>query len=70
MKGVYTLTGWTFSNCYAGFEQFIKEMLKTQRPVLVEVVTERFNGHSISDPGLYRSKEDLKECMQRDPSVL
>jgi pyruvate dehydrogenase E1 component alpha subunit len=31
------------------------------------VVTERFRGHSISDPALYRSKEDLQNCMERDP---
>jgi len=37
---------------------------------LVEVITERFRGHSISDPGLYRSKELLKESMTRDPLIL
>lgn len=66
MKG-YTFDGMDFFNCYAGFEHIYNEIVKTSRPVLVEVVTERFKGHSISDPGLYRSKDDLKECMQRDP---
>jgi pyruvate dehydrogenase E1 component alpha subunit len=59
-----------FFNCYAGFEYVHREMLETSKPVLVEVVTERFRGHSISDPGLYRTKEDLKICQQRDPIVL
>jgi pyruvate dehydrogenase E1 component alpha subunit len=66
----YTLDGMDFFNCYAGFKQIHREVLETHRPVLVEAVTERFRGHSISDPGLYRSKEDLKECMQRDPLLL
>lgn len=66
MKG-YTFDGMDFFNCYAGFEHLYQEVLKTSRPVLVEVVTERFRGHSISDPGHYRSKEDLKACMQKDP---
>lgn len=69
MKG-YTFDGMDVFNCYAGFESVKKEVLKTQRPVLIEVVTERFRGHSISDPGLYRSKDELKECMKRDPIVI
>lgn len=69
MKG-YTFDGMDFFNCYAGFEHVYHEVLITSKPVLIEVVAERFKGHSISDPGLYRSKEDLKECMQRDPLVI
>lgn len=66
MKG-YTFDGMDFFNCYGGFAHLYKEVLETSRPVLVEVVAERFRGHSISDPGLYRTKDDLKTCMQRDP---
>lgn len=69
MKG-YTFDGMDFFNCYAGFSHVFEEVKKTSRPVLVEVITERFRGHSISDPGLYRSKDLLKECMQRDPIVM
>ncbi|MBI3236739.1 MAG: pyruvate dehydrogenase (acetyl-transferring) E1 component subunit alpha, partial [Chlamydiales bacterium] len=35
-----------------------------------EVVTQRFRGHSISDPGLYRSKDELQGCMERDPLLI
>lgn len=69
MKG-YTFDGMDFFNCYAGFEHVFAETKKTSRPVLVEVLTERFRGHSISDPGLYRSKEELSKCMERDPIML
>lgn len=69
IKG-YTFDGADFFNCYAGFHHVHQEVLSTSRPVLVEVVTERFRGHSISDPGLYRSKEELKTSMERDPIVL
>jgi pyruvate dehydrogenase E1 component alpha subunit len=31
------------------------------------VITQRFRGHSISDPGVYRSKEELTKCMEKDP---
>jgi pyruvate dehydrogenase E1 component alpha subunit len=63
----YTLDGMDFNNCYSGFKQIHDEVKKTGRPVLVEVVTERFRGHSISDPGLYRSKEELEAAKGRDP---
>lgn len=69
MKG-YTLDGTDFFNCYAGFEHIQKEVLTTRMPVLVEVVAERFRGHSISDPGLYRTKEELKCSMEKDPISL
>jgi pyruvate dehydrogenase E1 component alpha subunit len=66
MKG-YTFDGMDFFNCYHGFKHVFDECKRTSRPILVEVITERFRGHSISDPGLYRSKENLQSCMQRDP---
>jgi pyruvate dehydrogenase E1 component alpha subunit len=69
MQG-YTFDGMDFFNCYAGFEHVFNEVKKTSRPVLVEVVTERFRGHSISDPALYRTKEQLQGCMERDPLVI
>jgi pyruvate dehydrogenase E1 component alpha subunit len=69
MKG-YTFDGMDFFTCYGGFEHLYHEVLETERPVLVEVVTERFKGHSISDPGLYRTKDALKEIMMRDPILI
>jgi pyruvate dehydrogenase E1 component alpha subunit len=66
IKG-YTFDGMDFFNCYAGFKHVHEEVLKTSRPVLVEVVTERFRGHSISDPALYRMKEELEACLEKDP---
>ena len=66
----YTLDGMDFFNCYMGFKHIYEECKRTQQPVLVEVVTERFRGHSISDPGLYRSKESLQSCIQRDPLAI
>lgn len=63
----YTLDGTDFFNCYAGFKAIHEQMLIDSRPVLVEVVAERFKGHSISDPGLYRTKEELKAHMENDP---
>jgi len=66
----YTFDGMDFFNCWAGFSHVFEEVQRTSRPVLIEVVTERFRGHSISDPGLYRSKEMLTKCMEKDPLIL
>ncbi len=69
MEG-YTLNGMDYFECYEGFEQIHKRVLETGKPVLVECLCERFKGHSISDPGLYRSKSELQEVMQKDPIPL
>lgn len=69
MEG-YTFDGMDFFNCYAGFAHVYEKMKRDSRPVLIEVVTERFRGHSISDPAFYRSKDELKECLKRDPITL
>ncbi len=66
----YRLDGMDFFNCYGGFLVAYQEILATGRPVFIEAVGERFRGHSISDPGLYRSKDHLKERMERDPIIL
>ncbi len=63
----YTLDGMDFLSCYAGFKEALNEVLSTSRPVIIEAMCERFRGHSISDPGLYRTKEDLQKTMEKDP---
>jgi pyruvate dehydrogenase E1 component alpha subunit len=36
-------------------------------PTYIEAVTYRFRGHSISDPGTYRSEQEKKIWRERDP---
>lgn len=67
MEG-YSVDGSDFLACFELFERVGCQMQQDHRPVLVEAVTQRFKGHSISDPGLYRSKEELTACMaSHDP---
>lgn len=69
IKG-YTFDGMNFLDCYGGFKHVHQQVLADSRPVLVEVITERFKGHSVSDPGLYRTKDQLKESMLKDPIAI
>jgi len=66
LKG-YSVNGMDYFSCYSCFSQVSQEVITTQRPAIIEAFTQRFKGHSVSDPGLYRSKEELKKAMEEDP---
>lgn len=63
----FRLDGLDVIQSYGGFCEAYQTLLSKKRPVLVECMTERFKGHSISDPGLYRTKEALQKCLAEDP---
>ena len=41
-----------------------------QGPTFIEARTYRFKGHSISDPGKYRTKQELEDAHSNDPILL
>lgn len=45
----------------------VNEARTHNTPALIEAVTYRFKGHSMSDPAHYRTKEELEEHKDRDP---
>ena len=45
----------------------METMRKERKPHLLEVLTYRYKGHSVSDPATYRTKEEVKKYQDRDP---
>ncbi|MEN6415862.1 MAG: pyruvate dehydrogenase (acetyl-transferring) E1 component subunit alpha [Armatimonadota bacterium] len=48
-------------------DELITQVRQTKRPAFIEAITYRYRGHSMADPGTYRTKEEIEEWRRRDP---
>ena len=55
---------------HAAASAAVEHVRSTRTPYFLELKTYRFRGHSMSDSGAYRSKEEEEEWKRRDPIVL
>jgi len=69
IKG-YTLDGMNVAEVYSKMGPIVQEVRATRRPVLIHAKTYRYVGHSVSDAGLYRTKDEVEQQRKRDPLVL
>ena len=52
---------------YDAYHTAIERARNESKPTFLEAVCSRFRGHSMSDPGKYRTKEELEDEKSRDP---
>jgi len=66
MEGV-VVDGMNLLDCYTVVRDAVKKRRKNPSPLLIEAKTYRYRGHSISDPGTYRAKEEIENYQKVDP---
>jgi pyruvate dehydrogenase E1 component alpha subunit len=62
-----TIDGNNLTTVFNTVSHFSGECRAGRGPVLIESLTYRWRGHSKSDAQVYRTKEEIKQWMERDP---
>ncbi|MBA2499287.1 MAG: pyruvate dehydrogenase (acetyl-transferring) E1 component subunit alpha [Chitinophagaceae bacterium] len=61
------VNGMTPEAVHESISRAVKRAREKGGPTLIELKTYRYKGHSISDPGKYRGKEEVEEYKMKDP---
>jgi pyruvate dehydrogenase E1 component alpha subunit len=64
------IDGMNVLTVYEEVSKAVEETRKASTPMLLEILTYRYKGHSMSDPAKYRSKEELQSYKDQDPIVI
>lgn len=65
-----TVEGVDVVECYYAAKQAIDRARNESMPMLLEFKTYRYRGHSMADPGKYRTKEEVDNWREKDPLLL
>ena len=61
------INGMSAEDVHEGIMKAAEHIRAGKGPYFLEIKTYRYKGHSVSDPGKYRSKEELNAYKDRDP---
>lgn len=67
VKGMFIEDGNDVISVRKEMDKAVKYVREGNGPVLIEAVTYRWFGHSTSDPGKYRTKEEVDSWKEKDP---
>lgn len=62
-----TVDGMKVEEVHIAFEMALEHCRKGNGPILLNVETYRYKGHSMSDPGKYRTKDEVEQYKSVDP---
>lgn len=65
-----TVEGTDVVDVYNSAKEAIERARNESLPMLLEYKTYRYRGHSMADPGKYRTKEEVDSWKQKDPVIL
>jgi pyruvate dehydrogenase E1 component alpha subunit len=62
--------GMNIMTVYEETKAAVEHIRSGKGPVFLEMKTYRYQGHSISDPGKYRTKDEVDEFKEKDPILI
>ncbi len=64
------VNGMNVLTVYEEMSLAVKQAREQKKPTFLEIRTYRYKGHSMSDPGKYRTKEEIESYKEQDPIVI
>jgi len=65
-----TLDGMNVIAVHDGIKAAAEQAKKDETPILIDIKTYRYKGHSMSDPAKYRTRDELEAHQQQDPILV